>query len=159
MPTLTIATEAAYFQYGLEVGLVSEREARSWAFMLIEALDSPPYEAIAVAESYDSHSLYKALSTILGERDLQQAGKWLLGQIRILFANSALTPKIAVKAALQVATSTKLDSSIYYEFDLIGDRLYLAETEQYGTVAECIADLVSALNIYEPFTPNIKQPD
>lgn len=147
----SIATEAAYFQFGLEVALITEKEVKSWAFNLIEKLDVPPYEIIAVAESHDAHDLHKALSDVLGERDAQQAGKWLLGLIKLQLFTSLISPYIAAKKAMQVCKSTEIDESIYSTFDRIDDGFYLAVTKQYGTIQEISMDLISELGLYETF--------
>lgn len=148
-----IGTEAAYFQYGLEAGLLPESEAKEWAFSVIETIDSPPYEVIAVAESNGLNALLSALSSVQGERNLKQAGEWLLGKIRTELEAGRLSPGAAAKNAMRVLKSAGLGEDVYYTFDLVDDELYLAETRQYGTVEECLADLKAALKPYAPYVP------
>ena len=53
-PGVTTATICAYFQVGIEAGLVPYENSKDWAFSVIEQLDAPPIEIIEIATANQS---------------------------------------------------------------------------------------------------------
>ena len=149
MASVNDATNAAYFLYGLEVGIVAEADVKQWAFSVIEARDTPPAEIIEVAMSRSREQLFESLKVVRGERDIQLAGRWLLGLLKHKLTNDPSSMKTIVRKAMQVAASTNQPEDIYHRFDVIDDQISLAENNTYGTLEMCRADLEGVLAQYE----------
>ncbi len=152
----TLATIADYFKYGLETGMVKPEAVRAWADTVIMQLDEPPIEIIEVSLSQTIPILIETLAGVAGERDKALAGAWLLGLLRETRPQSAAELAWAIEKAIQIARAAGLGDDIYYQFDGIGDMLFLARCNTYGTVEECRTNLEEALSQYPvaPLHPN-----
>lgn len=149
MSSVNDATKAAYFLYGLEAGMLSEADVKKWAFSVIEARDMPPSEIIEVAMSRSREQLFESLKVVRGDRDIQLAGRWLLGLLKTMLKNDPSNMKAIVRKAMQVAVSTSQPEDVYHRLDGIDDQISLAESNTYGTLEMCRADLEAALAQYD----------
>lgn len=149
MPNPTNSTIAAYYLYGLEVGIVTLQQAKDWAFSVVESTDSPPADVIDVALSSGLPEINEKLSAVAGERDVQLAGKWLLNALSREFSSNPLNVERITKQAMQVTRSTALGDDEYYVFDHIDDALSLAQSGTYGSVEGCRSELENALSAYK----------
>jgi hypothetical protein len=144
----TLGTIADYFRFGIEAGLLTPEHARAWADSAIMKLDCLPGEVIEVSISSSNPALIEALSSISGQRDSKLAGSWLLGLLRQMLNESDENLSWLTQHAMQVVRATDLGEDIYYVFDTIDDQLSLAQSNTYGTMAECRKDLENALSSY-----------
>jgi hypothetical protein len=123
------ATNAAYFLYGLEAGVLSHEDAKEWAYSVIEARDSPPIGIIEIAMSKGREQLFKALSSASVEADIPQAGRWLFWVLQQQLEENPARVRIIIQQAIQIANSTQQPEKIYYLFDAVDDDLeYVADT-------------------------------
>lgn len=143
-----LATIARYFRVGIEAGILEVGDVRAWAFSIIESEEAPPSGVIDISWSIPRAQLIEALNSFAGEADTIRAGGWLLAVLRESLPKSNDRLKASVQCALQIARSTELGDSIYYEFDAIDDAMFLAVSGTYGTVSECRSDFEAALADY-----------
>lgn len=149
MPNPTNSTIAAYYLYGLEVGIVTLQQAKDWAFSIVESMDNPPADIIDVALSSGLSEINEKLNAVAGERDVQLAGKWLLNTLSREFSSNPFNVERITKQAMQVTRSTALGDDEYYVFDHIDDALSLAQSGTYGSVEGCRSELENALSAYK----------
>lgn len=148
----TDATAAEYLRLGLHLGLVAPADAKDWSMSIIERMPEPPAEIIDVSWSNSQSALEESLSAVVGARDRQLAGRWLLGNVRTRLGDGHRLLWCATKAQV-VAGVAELGSDVYYEFDQLADELFLAINNP-GTDVHTLRDaLVSTLNKHaiEPF--------
>lgn len=142
------ATVAAYFQYGLEAGILDEQQARDWALKIVDKLDHPPLEIIEVLSSRNLVGLFDALKEVSGKRDIKLAGRWLLHTLFQRAAGDNSADKVITRQALQVARSTEQDEDIQFAFDGLDDRFNLAESGTYGALEDCRSELLALLETW-----------
>jgi hypothetical protein len=148
--TASLATIAEYFRLGLQVGLLKPEHAVAWADAEIAAAEVAPEGMIEVSWSKGVASAMEALGAVRGERNMQLAGRWLLGLMRQAVPESAEGLQLAAQRAMQIARYAELGDETYYRFDMIDDELSLARMKVYGTVEECRSNLVAELAEYQP---------
>ncbi len=144
----TLATIADYYRIGLETGLLKPDDASVWATSVIAKMPEPPYEIIEVSWTKGLHSMLEALAAVVGERDKQLAGRWMLGYLRESMPDSDEHLHWVARRGMQIAKLADLGDEIYYQFDMIDDELFLAKYNTCGTVEECRANLQNVLNSY-----------
>lgn len=145
------ATVATYFLYGAESGMFGEVEIKKWAYSIIESRDVPPVEIIELATSHGREQLFENLKAIRGEPDVQLAGRWLLGALKMELKENPFRLQAIIRKAIQVARSTNQPDEVYYRLDGIDGELFLALNKTYGTVEQCRADLTEELEQYEEY--------
>ena len=69
------AIMAAYFEFGIAVGILAADDTMSWAFAIIAIKDNPPGDIIEIAMSGSTDELLSKLRSAAGERDYKQAGQ------------------------------------------------------------------------------------
>ena len=143
----TQATVAEYFRIGVEVGIISPDEPRTWADALIRELEHPSGEVIEVSWSKGTAELLQGLRAIPGERDCNLAGSWLLGLLAARLRTSP-DPWSIARSAMKVARVANMGDDVYYQFDVIDDQFSLAELGQYGTTEACRTELEEVLAKY-----------
>lgn len=129
------ATAALYFRFGIEAGILTEAQARHWAFAVVDALDTPPVDIVEVLASRGSSQLHQCLKEVAGDEDPELAGRWLLWDLsRQLAASSA--PEVhrnVARRAYQVSQSTRLDEDLQFTFNRLDDAINLFEMGYGGT--------------------------
>jgi hypothetical protein len=149
------ATTAAYFQYGLEAGILDAEQARDWALAIVEVQRTPPLEVVEILASRTHLDLAEALKAVPGIRDVQLAGRWLLHTLNRRLATDSDVARTVIRQALQVARSTGLDEDTQFAFDSIDDLFGLALSDTFGTVEGCRTELLAVLSRCE-VTPRLQ---
>ena len=149
MPLVSNATIAAYHLYGIEAGIVLPQKAKDWAFSIIESLDNPPADIIDVAMSGGLPELNESLQAVIGERDRQLAGRWLLCKLNRNLQSGLSDFRSILLQAKQVAQSTDLGDDENGLYDEIEYSICLVEDGICGSMESCRADLVNALAKYK----------
>jgi hypothetical protein len=139
------STIAAYFLYGLEAGLFPEDCAREWAFRMIESIDTPPVTIIEVASARQRETIFSTLGTLASDGDKPLAGRWLLDFVHSELKAGRLPARSALRKAMQIASSTSLPDTVYYDFDSLEDQLWLAENGTCGSVDKTVQYALEAL--------------
>lgn len=142
--TMTDATMAAYLRVGLEAGVLREDDAKAWALKIVDSLEIPPCEIVEVLASRTFLGLIDSLNAVPGDRDLESAGRMLLGLLGRNLQDGEGGIHAFVRKAMRIVRSANLGDEDYYAFDAIEDGLYLAESGTYGTVDDCRRDLIAA---------------
>ena len=140
----SLASFAQYFRIGLEVGICEPEEARDWAISVIDQMHQPPGEIIEVSWRKPLAQLISDLNEVEGAAEMDLVCRWLLGKLSLTLGSGNDSLGRAVRQAMRIARAAGAPS-LYYIFDRIEDELHLAETQTYGTVAECREDFDKAL--------------
>ena len=143
----SLANFAQYFRIGLEIGLCKQEEARDWAISVIDRMDEPPVEIIEVSWRKPLAQLISDLNDVKGELQMDLVCRWLLGRLALTLEFTKNSLDVAIRQAKRIAHAAE-DSDLYDIFDVIEDKLGLAEAQAYGTVAECRDDFDRTLNEY-----------
>lgn len=142
--TPPLASFAQYFRIGLEVGLCEPDEARDWAISVIDQMDAPPGEIIEVSWRKPLAQLIADLKEVNGQPEMDLVCQWLLGRVSMTMDCTHDSLDRAVRQARGIAQAAG-DSDLYHIFDVIEDRLRLAEMQVFGTVDACREDFDKAL--------------
>ena len=142
MPSL--ASFAQYFRIGVEVGICTPEEVRDWAISVIDDMDEPPGEIIEVSWRWPIPVLITHLNDVEGEPDEDLVCRSLLGRVLEMLTPTNDDIAYAVLQAKRVAFAAGT-GDLYYLFSCFEDRLSLAKSNIYGTLAECRQDFESEL--------------
>ena len=145
--TPSLATFAQYYRIGLEVGVCEPEQARNWAISVIDQMEEPPGEIIVVSWRKPLAQLISDLNEVKGEPEIDLVCKWLLGTLSLTMASTNDSLGRAIRQAMCIARAVGT-SDLYHVFDVMEDELHLAETQTYGTIAECRACFDDALKKY-----------
>lgn len=142
-----------YYLYGIELGLIKFEEAINWADTVIEKVEEPSGEIVdlALSRPRGRNGVLESLREIVGERNPQKSGCYLLGSLK-LDLEEGLDIKYIAERAMSVASMARLPEEVYYEFDRIDDGIQLALSGTYGTLEQCHQELKEALSCYEAYT-------
>jgi hypothetical protein len=149
------ATVASYFLFGLEAGMFEADCAKDWAFKIVELSQNPPIDIIDVATANRREEVFDVLSLVVGERNNQLAGKWLLHSLYNKIQADPASLERVIKQAMQVSSSCGLPRDVYYSLDGIDDELFLAKNGTYGTVEQCRQELIATLTEFG-INPNVE---
>lgn len=129
------ATEALYFRFGMEAGILTDAQARDWALKIVDAFDAPPAEIVEVLASRGSSHLHQCLKELAGDGNLELAGRWLLWDLnRQLAANTAPEAhRNIARRAFQVAQSTQLEADLQLTLNGLDDAMNLFEMGYGGS--------------------------
>lgn len=144
------ATEADYYLYGIELGILDFEKAIEWADRIIVLDAEPELEIIevALARPTGRNGVMDALKEVKGTRDPQMAGSMLLCELKALLQHGCNLKAIARKA-LDVAWLTRMPEKIRDEFVHMDDDIALAEQGIYSDLEQCKVELCRILSLYQ----------
>ncbi|SEH59399.1 hypothetical protein SAMN05660691_00388 [Rheinheimera pacifica] len=144
------ATEADYYLYGIELGILGFEKAIEWADSIIELEAEPEVEIIdiALAAPKGRNGVMDALKEVKGVRDPQMAGRMLLRDLKSLLQNGSNLKAISSKA-LNVTWVTQMPEEIRWKFDHIDDDISLAKQGIYSDIEQCKIELKEMLELYQ----------
>ena len=119
------ASICAYFSVGISLGIKTAEEANTWAYGLIEALDSPPIEVIEIATAHDSYAAMDALKIGASKADWQQAGRWLLSDIGARLIAGEISILSAIWKSMGIGMATDLSDQLWTELSILEDEVNL----------------------------------
>ena len=129
--------------------MLREDDAKGWALRIVDSLDFPPCEIVEVLAIRTFLGLIQSLNAVPGDGGYESAGRSLLCALGESLQEEGVDLRVTVRRAMQIVRSTSLGAEDYCAFDAIEDGIYLAETETYGTIADCRMDLETLFGKYK----------
>lgn len=139
-----MATVAAYYLAGIEVGVLAGDSAKEWAFGIVDVMDDPPIAIIELATANDRLAAIAALGAVDGSPDHGRAGRRLLSDLAAQLEAGLIRPMPCVHAVRRVCKVLGL-KDLEHEFMEFEESLQLALDGIFGSPEVLRLELIELL--------------
>jgi hypothetical protein len=148
---------AEFLRLSLVAGLCKPSTAAAWADTIVAAEQSPhiAFIELCIAGSQPASAVEALLADVPGQTTPELPVRMLLGHSARLIAATEFPPEQVLLRLYHLSRIESFPESIYLELNCLEDDYSLVRDGVYGTFAEIAQHIITFLNEYEPYAPDI----